>query len=74
MNHIPYVRPSWKRYLVVRLDDPLVGAGPATIVEVVDVAVPIRQTLVKYTDRDGAKDPRIKIWRGIGRVGERCRL
>lgn len=49
--------------VAVRLDNPMFGSGPATV-----VAHP--QSVDEYnamiTDRDGARDPRMRLWR-VGR-------
>ena len=56
--------------LVVRLDRAEYGAGPGTV-----VAVGV--TLGEYlgmVDRDGARDPRLRLWGGEAQVGERVAL
>lgn len=54
--------------LVVQLDDPRFGAGPATVVAVVDS---VRDFLTLTTDRDGARDRRFRLWRGDHPIGTR---
>ncbi len=54
--------------IVVRLDHAIIGAGPATVVaEVASVA----EFLALATDRDGARDRRLRLWQGSFPVGAR---
>lgn len=54
--------------IVVRLDNPKYGAGPATVIaRVADVA----DFILLATDRDGARDPALRLWRGVFVVGAR---
>ncbi len=45
---------------VVMLNDPKIGGGPGRVVEV--TADPIGAVLQRYTDRDGARSDRLRIW------------
>jgi hypothetical protein len=60
-----------KSIAVVKLDDARFGSGPATVIEVSDE--PIRQIIARYTDRDGARDRRLRFWEAheSTRVGQR---
>jgi len=60
-----------KKLIAVRLDDPRFGSGPATV-----VAHP--KTVDEYnaliTDRDGARDARMRLWclaQGSAPIGAR---
>lgn len=46
--------------VVVLLDDRRFGSGPATVVEVSDD--PLDEILARHTDRDGARDDRLRFW------------
>jgi len=48
-------------FVVVRLDDPRFGAGPATVLEV--FSGPIQYVLPRYQDRDGARAEGVRFWR-----------
>lgn len=45
---------------VVRLDDRRFGSGPGTVIEV--SGEPIAAILARHTDRDGARDDRLRFW------------
>ena len=62
---------TWQhRYLAVRLDNRHIGAGPATV-----IAHPanVREYIALATDRDGARDPSLRLWRGDAEIGARVR-
>lgn len=48
-------------FVVVRLDDPRFGAGPATVLEV--FSGPIQNVFPRYQDRDGARAEGVRFWR-----------
>ena len=53
-----------ERLIAVRLDNSRIGGGPGTVVAVYDdspAAVAEFHKLI--TDRDGARDPRMRLWR-----------
>lgn len=54
--------------ILVKLDDPRYGAGPATVVRVPCHSIPV--------DRDGAKIEGLRLWRGYEgiAVGDRVKL
>lgn len=55
------------RIAVVLLDDARFAAGPATVLEL--TTDPIADVVARYTDRDGARDPRVRFWRApVGAV------
>lgn len=54
--------------LVVRLDHAFIGAGPATVVAHVST---VREYLTIATDRDGARDPKLRLWDGDQAIGTR---
>ena len=56
---------------VVMLDDPRIGAGPGTVVKLSDEPIP--DILREFTDRDGAKSDKLRIWRAHSgaKVGDR---
>ena len=60
--------------IAVRLDRAEYGAGPGTVVAIVpDVAAYNRLV----TDRDGARDPRMRMWEdadGDAKIGDRVRM
>lgn len=58
------------RSVVVKLDDPRYGAGPGTVVAIVDT---VDEYLALITDRDGAHDPRMRLWLGTFQVGDRVK-
>jgi hypothetical protein len=45
---------------VVSLDDPRIGGGPGTVVEV--TCDSIKEALARHTDRDGARSERLRLW------------
>ncbi len=56
--------------LVVLLDHAAIGSGPGTVIaHVRDVAEYNRST----RDRDGARNPRLRLWRGNFPVGARVK-
>lgn len=59
---------------VVRLDEPTMPAGPGLVLELTDD--PIRELLIRYRDRDGGMDERLRFWLhapGVT-VGDRVQL
>lgn len=54
--------------ILVRLDNPAMPAGPATVIGIGSVSIP--------EDRDGARDENMRIWRGYPGVapGDRVAL
>lgn len=61
------------RLIAVRLDDPRIGAGPGTVVAFVGSAAEYERMI---TDRDGARDDRMRMWSAYDgvKVGDRCSL
>jgi len=49
------------RLLVVQLDNAAFGAGPGTVISHVAT---VREFFDAFTDRDGARDPRLRLWEG----------
>jgi hypothetical protein len=49
--------------IAVRLDDPRFGSGPATVVAHPTSVAEYNKLI---TDRDGARDPRMRLWRTRG--------
>ena len=57
--------------IVVRLDNAAFGGGPGTVIgHVIDVNDGYRD----HSDRDGARDPRIRVWAGKNEIGDRVCL
>jgi hypothetical protein len=54
--------------LIVKLDDPRYGAGPGTVV---GHAVDVADYHTRTTDRDGARDQRVRLWVGTAQLGDR---
>lgn len=54
--------------LIVKLDNAHIGAGPGTVVAHVDS---VREYLALTTDRDGARDQRLRLWTGDQPIGAR---
>lgn len=46
-------------YLVVKLDNAKYGAGPGTVIGIVDSC---EEYNARVTDRDGARDPAMRCW------------
>lgn len=59
------------KLIAVRLDDPKIGAGPATVIACVGGA---EEFFKLATDRDGAMDPALRMWRGDYPIGARVHL
>jgi hypothetical protein len=51
--------------VAVRLDDPRFGSGPATVVSYPES---VQSYYATITDRDGARDPRMRLWQTRDRV------
>ena len=49
------------RMLVVQLDNAAFGSGPGTVISHV---ASVREFYDAFTDRDGAIDPRLRLWEG----------
>ncbi len=49
------------RLLVVQLDNAIIGSGPGTVISHV---ANVREFLDAFTDSDGARDPRLRLWTG----------
>ncbi len=47
--------------LVVKLDNAIIGAGPGTVIAHVDS---VKEFLTIATDRDGARDRKLRLWVG----------
>lgn len=54
--------------LVVKLDDPKIPAGPATVVAQVET---VKDYFDRHTDRDGALRSDLRLWEGDLPVGTR---
>ena len=57
--------------IVVRLDDPKYGAGPGTVIAHV---TSVEEFLALACNRDGARDPSLRLWTGASPIGERVRM
>jgi hypothetical protein len=59
---------------IVMLDDATVGGGPGEVVEV--TRDPVKEALARYTDRDGARSERLRLWLAWPgcKVGDRAAL
>ncbi|MDO8599737.1 MAG: hypothetical protein Q7S02_06550 [bacterium] len=65
-------------HVAVLLDDHRFGSGPGTVVAVFDETPCVKQYYQKFADRDGALDPRMRLW-GVPEgetthVGERVEM
>lgn len=58
--------------LVVKLDDPRMPAGPATVLESSDEEIVAIRT--RYEDKDGCLPAWFRVWRGDGKPGDRVRM
>jgi hypothetical protein len=54
--------------LIVKLDDPRYGAGPGTVV---GHAVDVADYNARTADRDGARNPQLRLWIGAAQLGDR---
>lgn len=57
--------------IVVKLDNPKHGAGPATVIAIVET---VYEYLQMSVDRDGARKQDIRLWRGNFPVGSSVAL
>lgn len=54
--------------LIVKLDHHWIGAGPGTVIAHVNS---VSEYLQIATDRDGARDPKLRLWAGDVPIGSR---
>lgn len=63
-----------EKLIAVRLDDPRFGSGPAVVVAHL---TSVAEYNALITDRDGARDPAMRLWQirnGVAPVGSRVRV